>query len=587
MLIVTGTALVLLTWVVVAACLMIVGLPLAALTHKSRISLRDARRGAWWGLSVFAVTSMLVANLVPLGSSIAAWVFAGLVAIGVVSSWALIRRRGWAASSRVTGGAVAVIVLAGVVTLYLAAAALGPVTNFDTGLYHLSAIGLAQESAAIPGLANLHAPLGYANASFPMAAALGVTPWGPESYRLLNGLIITLVLIDLVSRWMERRTTAGAYGLLTGSVVLAVPMVALSDYWVTSPSQDAAVFAVTVAVSALVMQAVSNPRQHIPEMATAVAGSLMLVLLRPTMAAFTVAVVGIAIVLLIRAHAPAQQWWRASAAVGVLAVLGGIAQAWRDYILSGWLVYPLSLLPFDVPWRAPDPVYLRTATLGYHRDANDLWQAAESWDWILPWLSRLPQQWEFWLQALLVLGLLVAAMVAVRSGANLRMRSLLLAMMPSAVMVVVWWVVTPPSFRFAWGPAFTLLTIPIGWLIWRTVTSRRPSRRRFWATWIATVAVAPVVLVVVFSFVVRFDGASLTTSREWRAGIAIPYVLAPAPVPATNEINVADGLSVHVPVDGQACWAAPLPCTSELDGRLRLIDPVQGLAGGMTLSSPG
>jgi hypothetical protein len=584
MLIAIGTALVLLTWAVVAAGVMVIGLPLAALTHTGPISVRDARRALWWGLPVFACIAMLMANVVPLGSPPAGAMVIGIVAVGLIASWALIRRRGWVGSCRMNGGTAAVAVLSGAVIAYLALAALGPVTNFDSGLYHLSAIGLAQEFVAIPGLANLHAPLGYANASFPMAAVLGATPWGPESYRLLNGLIITLVLIDLVIRWLDRRVGAGSYGLLAGAVVLVIPMVALSDYWVTSPSQDAAVFAVTVAVSALVMQSVADPRQRIPEIAAAAAGSIALVLLRPTMITFALAVVAVAIVLMLRSRATARGWLRAAGLVGALGLLGALAQTLRDYTLSGWLVYPLSLLPFDVPWRATDPVYLRTATLGYHRDADDLWQAAAGWDWVGPWLSRLPQQWEFWLLVLLVAGCVGALLVALRWGATLRTRAMLVAMAPSAVMVAVWWVVTPPSFRFAWGPVFTLATVPLGWMVWRSVLGRSARQRRVWATSIAWLAVVPVAMVVGFSLVARLEWDSMTSSREWRAGVTIPYAVSPALVPMTNAVELEDGLRVQVPVDGSACWAAPLPCTSELDGRIRLIDASQGLPGGLAVS---
>ena len=53
--------------------------------------------------------------------------------------------------------------------VYLAVAALGPVTNYDSGLYHLGAIRYAADFATIPGLANLYFPFGYGNAEFPLA----------------------------------------------------------------------------------------------------------------------------------------------------------------------------------------------------------------------------------------------------------------------------------------------------------------------------------------------------------------------------------------------------------------------------------
>ena len=583
MLIASGGLLVLLTWGVVAACMVLVGMPLAALTHSGKISLSDVRRGLWWGLAIFTIAVMMLANVMPLGSLQAAWSLAVLILLGGIAAYVLLRRRGWRAPARLSSGSVPVIVLASLVTTYLALAALGPVTNFDSGLYHLSAVAMARDFVAIPGLANLHAPLGYANASFPLAAALGVTPWGSESYRLLNGLIITVVFLDLVLRWLDRRMSAGSFGLLTGAVVLAVPMVALSDYWATSPSQDAAIFAVVVAVSAMVMQSIGNSHRRFPEVAAAVAGSITLVLLRPTMAAFFLAVLVVGVVLVVRSRSSSHQWLKPLVLVGVLSILAGAAQIMRDYVLSGWLLYPLSFVPFDVPWRAPDPLYLRTATLGYHRDPSDLWRAADGWEWVGPWFGKLPLQWEFWLLLLLILVLIVGFTLAFRFKVTLRFRAMLMAMFPSAVMTLFWWVATPPSFRFAWGPVFTLVTVPLGWMIWRVVMAKPAAARVIRASWFAWLAVVPVLAVVAFSLVNRLDWDSMRSEREWSAVVSIPYTVVTAPVPVTNEVILDSGYVVHVASDGSSCWAAPIPCTSEFDSRLRILDPSRGFAGGFYL----
>ena len=77
MLILTGTALVLLTWAVCLLGLMVLGLPLAALTRRGPLGLADLRRGLWWGLLLITV-GVYVGNLVwPVGS--------GTMAVAVVA----------------------------------------------------------------------------------------------------------------------------------------------------------------------------------------------------------------------------------------------------------------------------------------------------------------------------------------------------------------------------------------------------------------------------------------------------------------------------------------------------------------------
>jgi hypothetical protein len=131
----------------------------------------------------------------------------------------------------------------GLAILYFAFAALGPVTNYDSGLYHLGAIRYSTEYSAIPGLANLYFPFGYSNAQVPLAALLSNGPWGFNGFRLLNGFLITLVGFDLFLRVLSgsrvRRFGPGVYVLLVGLVVALIPLIALADFWVASTTQDA------------------------------------------------------------------------------------------------------------------------------------------------------------------------------------------------------------------------------------------------------------------------------------------------------------------------------------------------------------
>ncbi|MBI1351799.1 MAG: hypothetical protein GC156_11855 [Actinomycetales bacterium] len=569
MLIVSGALLVLLTWSGVALLSTVVGLPLSLLLHRGPMGWADVRRGLWWGLLVLAVAAYAINLVAPLGSAQAAVAVSLLAIVCAAVSAALWRRRGWASAQARTRGFWWIAAATGGAMVYLAVAALGPVTNYDSGLYHLGAIQYAAAYPTIPGLANVYFPLGYGNAEFPLAALLGNGPWGMDGFRLLNGAVIALLCLDLLIRARTSRTGPGVWVLAAGAVTVLVPMVALSDYWVTSPSQDSAVFAVTVAASALIADAVAVRRAWVAEGATAAALSVALVLLRPTMFAYAIAVLAVMVALRWRrGRAGSPMWWRAVAVLAACATVAAAVATLRDYRLSGWLQYPLSLFAFDVPWRAVDPASERIATLGYHRDPNDLWNAAHGWQWVGAWLGRLPHQWEFALVGLLALLAIGLAVVCRRRGASLRWRALLIASVPSAVMVLVWWSVTPPSFRFAWGPVFTLATVPIGWFLWRL--SLPPGRRGRAMNVVAAAVAVPVLLVVAFSAVVRLDWGSITAERSWRLGISIPYAVAPVPQPAVERVDAKDGITLSVPSTGEQCWAVFPLCTPRPNPDLRL-----------------
>ena len=238
-----GTALVLATWAVCAFVLVLLGLLPARLGTGRGAAMW--RASIWWGLLVVTLFAYAVNLVQPLRSAVTAWAFVALVMVLAVLGLARLRRplRGQVVVRRhlwILWTAM------GVAIAYLALAAVGPVTNYDSGLYHLGATRYAADYATIPGLASLYSPLGYGNAEFPLGALLGNGPWNGEGYRLLNGLLIALVVLDLVIRGRARRLTPGFFILAVGLVAALVPMIALADYWVTSPTQDSAVLMLTV-----------------------------------------------------------------------------------------------------------------------------------------------------------------------------------------------------------------------------------------------------------------------------------------------------------------------------------------------------
>lgn len=583
MAVVTGTILVLLSWAVAVVSCVGVGLVPSLLLSEGRWTARSLRAAMWWGLVLLTILIVGLSIALPLRSAAAAAVVLGAVtAASLVGIGMAVRARRHAQVQQSRRGLWPAVVALGVAApvLYLALAALGPVTNYDTGLYHLGAIAYAGDFPAIPGLASLYFPFGYANAEFPLAAFLGNGPWAGEGFRLLNGLLFAMLGLDLLARAWRGRPGPGFFVLAAGAAAAFVPMVALSDYWVTSPNSDAAVLALTLVVSAYLVDVVWGSARWAADASVASALSVLLVMLRPTMAVYALSVIAvIAMVGWRRRHEGLRPLMAGGALIGAVIVLAGLVVTARDYVLSGWVQFPLSVHAFDVAWLAADPVESRTATLGAARNPADLWRAAEGWDWVGAWVGRLGSQWETYQVALLLLVAAGFALLAARSAAGgLRWRELLLAVAPSIVMSASWWAFTPPSFRFAWGPLFTLGTIPLGWSLARldhgTRTQQAVGSPWQWLT--AVALVVPTSLVVTFSLTTRFEWASLTQERTWAFGI--PYVLAPVPSAATTSVTLNTGLTILQPVDSDQCWSAYPLCTPQLfsDIALRGVDISDG-----------
>lgn len=583
-----GALLVLLTWALLLGVWTITG---AAATSpriaENAGSLRiRLRRSMWWGLALFTLVVLAVGIWFPLGGSTALIVVLAILipiaAIGVASVRRQVSRRSkkppnstiaW--SRRLLLGALTIAVV------YLAWAALGPVTNYDTGLYHLGAIKYAAESPTITGLANLYFPFGYNNAQFPLAAFLGNGPWGGEGYRLVNGLLFAGLVTDLILR--ARSRSLGTYVLMVGSVVVAVPMVALDDYWIASPTSDSSVFILTtVAVAYLadgLAKAKHSPAKAGPDLMVALVLAVLTVTLRPLMAVFALAMLAVVVYVQLsksprigRPRLPGRAWalW-----VGLAAALATI-QSFRDYRLSGWLQYPLSLWPFDVPWRAPDPVWNRTPTLGAARDPSDLWTATEGYAWIGPWISRLPSQWEAYLLALL---LIAAAVGLFTARGAIRPRVLVLALIPVITVDLLWFLASPPSFRFAWGPLFALGVIPGGAVL--QAWHRTPAPRTTLTTTAITGAALAVMAITAVTAVWRSDPQTRTIAIEWRIGaLALSLPATPITDAPVMERTLDSGLTVVIPTESDQCWDNYPLCTAQLEATVALRGP--DIAGGFT-----
>jgi hypothetical protein len=457
-----------------------------------------------------------------------------------------------------------VVLLALVVAqVYWAIAALGPVTGYDTGLYHLGAIWYALDFAAVPGLSNLYGPLGYATAEFPIAAVLGNGPWGTEGFRLLNGLILALVAFELFFRLTRKSLTAGTYLLIVGCVAAWIPMIVMSDFWVTSPSQDSAVLALALVSISYFVDAMAERKNYQKNLILAVAIFLVILMFRSTMVGFFLTLLVVSIVLVIRRKGwtrPELQT-RGVALVVILAALGVIVMAARDYLLSGWLQYPLSIFSFDVAWLAPDPTGLREATLGFARDPENIWQSVSGWAWIPEWLSRLPREWAFAEFLALSLAAVILLVISRHQISKFRQwRALLAAMAPSAVAVALWWLASPPAFRFAWGPLFTLASIPLGWGLWSL--SRSNSRTsRDWTRFTCLIAGCMILGVTVFSAATRLDWSSMTATRSWNVGVSIPYAVAPITDPPVAPATLPSGVTITQPTQTDQCWNVYPLCT--------------------------
>ena len=562
-----GTALVLVTWCFTTCLVIAYGRWISgAISSTTGLSF-DARWriSLWWGLALLTGLVLALNFFLPLGGPTAASVVVGVGLVLGAAGIVIVRmkRPTFRQPSRSVIAWLSVSLLA---VVYLGAKALAPVTNYDSGLYHLGSIKYAAEFSTIPGIANLYFPFGYANAQFPLAALLGNGPWDGIGYRLLNGSILVLALVDLTSRLVNRRWGWGTFTLLFGLSAVFIPMVAMADDMVTSPTADTSVMLMTVVAASYLADALQNHTTAHVDAATAITLGGLTVAFRPTMVIFAIGILVIAILFIWRNRhnlVPQALTWVVTAALLTALAFTSLL---RDRTLSGWLFYPLSTFPLPVSWLAEDPARWRIGTLAAARDpsSQDGFQTAHSYDWIPSWLARLPSQWEPWF---LLVGLTVTVVVVVIAWRKSVMTGewfrLLAAITPSTLALIAWFFLSPPSFRFIWGPAVVLLVLPLGIAAGQLRHAKTTLMAGRSVTKVALVSGAVCVgVVTIFSLSERNQFDTITQERIWRLGpVTVPYAVTPIPLPATSLIDAGNGLIVQTPVNGDQCWDNYPLCT--------------------------
>ena len=551
----------LLTWLLIGLVVVGLGLPVGVRVARCRANVM--RVSIWVGLAILVVIVSIISLLAPLRSLVSLGIVLGLALIAAGLSLPRLTRLPW---KKRRLSLPWMFLFCGVVIVGAVVWALSTTrapTNYDSGLYHLGAIEYAAQAGTVPGLANLFAPLGYGNAQIPLAAFLTNGPLGIQGFEALNSFLLLLLPIDLLLRsYSHARPRIGSLVLATGIFTIYPPMFAMADAWVISPTSDTAVLFFTLAAVSTLAPTVRSGRLTTERVLLIVSPLAVAAAMRPQAWLMFAAVLAVLVMVHLRlspngerAGIPALL----AAAFTPPALIAAVGVA-RDAVLSGWWLYPINSFPLPVEWRAADPSALLASTLGIARDPGPAYQqAAQGYEWLLPWALRLPQTWEFWLLIALMAAGVVLVIISLGQG-DAKLKRLLLAAAPGILASVVWLLLTPPSFRFGWGPLFSTAALLFGWGWFVNKWADR---------WIA-----------------GLGGAFILVVAVWTGASRMPAWSTSPPEVLTDQVPITEDLVIESPAQGDQCWETfPLCTPAPADGlRPRGVDWTSGFDQGTNSS---
>ena len=448
--------------------------------------------------------------------------------------------------------------------IWLANRSMAPINLGDTGLYHLSSVRWNASYAIIPGLGNLHGRLAF-NSSFFLYAALFESGWFGKAYHFANGLLLVVLTTQLISSFIgvfKQRNSSVLPDLFSVLLLAYLPYQFFS--YAPNLSNDLAIYSLGVVIALQLCRLLFNSGTADEE------NWLVFTILVLTAAGITVklsfiglgffSVLVALLTLEFNRRQRREQLLIPKDLTWLISIL--ILGSWilRGYILSGYPAYPSTFGELNVIWRVPPELVANEArwiTSWGRQPVKPPEETLGNWNWLLPklkkGLSRLP---EFILP--MGLALFGSAIYLYRKRtipddpALPPLSQIIFFLLPPAG-ALTFWFFTSPNIRFV-GVSFW-------WLGAGALTVSLTGKHL--EDWVAAASgLFFILLFILYSGVYAF-WISPAPDRGFIS----------APGAQTSSYQTLSGLVIQIPVQNDACWDSPLPCTPNPDPNLSLIIP--------------
>jgi len=235
--------------------------------------------------------------------------------------------------------------------------------NYDTGMYHINALRWINTYPVVPGLGNLSDQLGYQQSYFLFLSWLNIFPYFNHSSQVGNPLLFLAALIsglfNLV-RILRAEIRPNPTQLVS---ILIVPVLFLhfGSFNLYGPVPGFAVLVLEllllVKFSSLLCEAAGNGEKTSLDLLLVLALSTLLLTLKMTQAVFAFTTSLVALIFAVTrgrtlAVLPHRKMlFFRCVAISLFILVPSVA---RQVILTGYPLYPSTLMPFPVEWRMPE-----------------------------------------------------------------------------------------------------------------------------------------------------------------------------------------------------------------------------------------
>lgn len=567
-------------WVVLIGMLTGTGLWFRRAFVRAPLADSDVFFAMWTG---YAAT-LAVLQLWHFARPIDAWTLALMLAVGFSG---LVRERSalraWIARSPVTIQSwhtlVAVLLL-----LWMANVAVGPISNFDGGAYHIPTMEWTNAYPVVPGLGNLHGRLAFNSSSLLFAALVDIGPLDGRAFHVVGGVLLVPLALHALGAFRRLTRPAPLHPIPVAGDAYAASLIILVVFATvaretSSLDTDLPVALVFLACGERMLRQLAHPAT-VEEGSRWHWASLVLLTAAATVMKLSAAVLGLAMLLL-------SAWLfrdtiRTSGARAMSSLIAPtvLVGAWlvRGVVLSGYPMYPASILHLPVSWRVPsEQAAAEAAWVSFSARVLNQHDIPANGNWIGEWVKGLaagPQ--DAVMLALPLLLLLSAGVVAVaRRQRAARIAGGWLLFLPTMLGLAFWFAVAPHP-RFALGALWTMAATAIA-LVFATGPGVEDARRSATSRRLAIGSGAVIGLLLLVQAVTSpfgFERVGWTARATALGGLATrpgpDHGMHPMGSSRLLVYTTNSGLKVTVPLLNNLCWKSAIICTPHPSPYLRL-----------------
>ena len=325
--------------------------------------------------------------------------------------------------------------------------------HYDSDLYHGQAIRWIEEMKCVKGLGNLHTRLGYNSASFALCALYSLHFITGQSFHAVAGLLVLITALScvrIIHVFKDKKILVSDFARIAGLYYIFN----IYDEMV-SPASDYFVMIYFIYIVIRLLDMSELEKIDTSALAIPALMAVFLITLKISAAGMIVCILA-PLLLLIRN----KNYKRILLYTG-LSILIVLPFLIRNYILTGWLIYPFTKLDlFNPEWKVPldvvqkDADYIIAYGRGYH-DYHDA-QLGIS-EWFPHWLKGLSKtETILFITSIVSLPLLVINLVLRKKRYILHITEI------SVVITFLMWFISSPLVRYGQGFLIMLPAIILG-----------------------------------------------------------------------------------------------------------------------------